>query len=209
MRPTRLLPLLLVLAIASCSSTRIENTWRDPAVDRLVCSRLLVVAPYPDGAIRRLAEDAMRSAVTTMPAVVSYDLIPAIGGLADVEQVLATARKAEADAIITARLMSDRTEVHTSASAPYPPAYATMRGYWGPHYGMGMALAQAGDPTVTSTRLVAIEVCIHRVADGKLVWTALTSTRNPASIDDLIADCARAVRERLIEDGLIVKSQAR
>lgn len=198
---------LSALLSTGCAATRVDHVWRDPGVTRLEHGRLLVVVPYPDGVIRRTAEDAMRAAMPSVPVVTSYDLIAADAAATDANAVLAVARRVGADAVITARLIADHTEIDSGAATPYPATYATMHGYWGLR--RGATSVYVATPTVTTTRHVAIEMCIHRVADGRLVWTALMSTRNPDSLDDVVTDSVAAARERLIADGLVQRATPR
>ena len=194
---------LLAVLLAGCSSTRLEHGWKDPEVKTLSFAKLMVVAPYPDGAVRREAEDSMRAAITAVPVVTSYQSVKDPDALRDVNQVLAAAKQAGADGVVTMRLVSDRTELEYSPGAAYPAGYYAMPGYWGPRYGLApMAYAP---PTVTSARMVGIETSIYRVSDHKLLWSGLSSTRNPSEVKVLITETVEVVRERLVKDGLIAK----
>lgn len=199
-----LLTLILVGAVLTgCSSTRLEHGWKDPEVKTLAFAKLMVVAPYPDGAVRREAEDALRAAITAVPVVTSYESVKEPDALRDVNQVLAAATQAGADGVVTMRLVSDRTELEYSPGATYPTGYHSMPGYWGPRY--GLAPMGYAPPTVTSARMIGIETSIYRVSDHKLLWSGLSSTRNPREVKVLISETVEVVRERLRSDGLVAK----
>lgn len=197
-------PLLIVaiaILLAGCSSTRLEHGWKDPEVKTLAFTKLMVVTPYPDGAVRREAEDALKEAITAVPVVTSYQSVKEPDALKDVNQVLAAAKQAGADGVVTMRMVSDRTELEYSPGAAYPAGYYAMPGYWGPRY--GLAPMAYTPPVVTSARMVGIETSIYRVSDHKLLWSGLSSTRNPSDLKMLISETVAVVRERLAKDGLI------
>lgn len=197
-------PLLIVtiaVLLAGCSSTRLEHAWKDPTVTSLAFTKLMVVAPYPDGAVRREAEDALQTAITAVPVVTSYQSVKEPAALKDVNQVLSAAKQVGADGVVTMRLVSDRTELEYSPGMTYPVGYHAMPGYWGPRY--GLAPMGYAPPVVTSARMVGIETSIYRVSDQKLLWSGLSSTRNPSEVKVLIGETVEVVRERLTKDGLI------
>lgn len=199
-----LIALILVGALLSgCSSTRFESGWKDPETKSLTFTTLMVITPYPDGAVRRQAEDALQKAITAVPVITSYQSVITPESLRDVQAIIAAAKQVGADGVVTVRLVSDRTELEYSPGMAYPVGYHSMPGYWGPRY--GLAPMGYAPPVVTAARMVAVETGIYRVADGKLVWSGLTSTRNPASIPILINETVEVVRERLQQDGLIAK----
>lgn len=196
---------LLGVLLAGCSSTRLEHNWKDPEIHTLVFTKLMVVTPYPDGAVRRQAEDELAAQITEVPVVTSYQSVKEPAALKDVQQVLAAAKEAGADGVVTMRLVSDRTELDYSPGATYPTGYHTMPGYWGPRYGLApMAFAP---PTVTSARMIGIETSVYRVSDQKLLWSGLTTTRNPRAVKLLVDETVAAVREQLIKDGLVAAKQ--
>ncbi|HEX3135176.1 MAG TPA: hypothetical protein VHX44_16545 [Planctomycetota bacterium] len=195
--------ILIGAFLSGCSSTRFESSWKDPETKTLAFTKLMVITPYPDGTIRRQAEDALKAAITTVPVVTSYQSLSTPESLRDVQAIIAAAKQAGADGVVTVRLVSDRTELEYSHGMTYPVAYHSMSGYWGVRYGLApMAYVP---PVVTAARMVAIETGIYRVADGKLAWSGLTSTRDPTSITTLINETVVVVSERLQQDGLIAK----
>lgn len=199
------IPAILALAscllLSGCSNTRFEHGWKDPEVKELCFAKLFVIAPYPDGGVRRQVEDAVRTAITQVPTVTSYQSVTSPDALKELPKVLLAAQQAGADGVVSVRLVSDRSELQYSPGMAYPASYYAMPGYWGPRY--GLAPMGYAPPVVTSSRMVAIETCIYRLSDNKLVWSGLTSTRNPDSLAELIRETAEVVRKRLIKDGLI------
>lgn len=201
-----LITLLLVGALLSgCSSTRFESGWKDPETKSLAFTKLMVITPYPDGTIRRQAEDALKAAITAVPVVTSYQSVTTPESLRDVQAIIAAAKQAGADGVVTVRLVSDRTELEYSPGMAYPTGYHSMPGYWGPRY--GLAPMGYAPPVITASRMVAVETGIYRVADGKLAWSGLTSTRDPESITILINETVEILRERLQKDGLVPAKQ--
>ncbi|MCU1276641.1 MAG: hypothetical protein JWM53_187, partial [bacterium] len=60
MRPVaRWLAVAGVLASASCASTTISASWKDPGASAVHFARVLVVVPSRDPSLRRTAEDEL------------------------------------------------------------------------------------------------------------------------------------------------------
>lgn len=186
--------------IIGCSSTRLESHWKDPALTTLSFTRLMVVAPLTDGATRRMIEDALAAEITQVPVITSYQAVAQPDALKDHQQVVAAAKAAAADGLIVMRVVGNRTELDYAPGA-LPPAYNSVGGYWGPRHAMAPMMYQP--PVVTTTQIMSIETNLYRVADGKLMWSGVTSTREPRSVTEVVKETVAALRKQLQKDKLI------
>jgi hypothetical protein len=186
--------------IVGCSSTRLETHWKDPAVTTLSFTRLMVVAPLTDGATRRMIEDTLAGEITQVPVITSYQAVAQPDALKDHLQVVAAAKAATADALVVMRVVGNRAELNYSPGSP-PAAYASVGGYWGPRHAMAPMMYHP--PVVTTTQIMSIETNLYRVADGKLIWSGVTSTREPRAITDVVKETVAVLRAQLRKEKLI------
>ena len=180
-----------------CATSRIETAWIDPNATSksFALKRVLVVALVSDGAIRRASEDALVGVLRSGARGQSGELVaqPSYMLLADPElSDAATARrKVEAaghDGAVLIRFVSTEQRVTVD-----PPTYTG--GFWGPS-GYGRVY-DAG--RIHTDTILKLQVSIYSLAEGRLLWSGVSSTLNPSKIDKLMIEVAEAVREELRE----------
>jgi hypothetical protein len=189
--------------VLGCTSTRVESTWKDPSVTRSDFTKLLLVAPAPDGVGRRQTEDALAAAITAVPVVASYRVVTDGATLAASDALLAAAKSVGADGVVVLRVVTDRSEVSVLDGGVYPAPYRAFRGYYGPSHGLAPLVIYQPTQTVTR-RVLSIETNLTRVADGMLVWSGLTTTTGDLPLPEAVREVVTALRERLVHDGLVV-----
>ena len=192
--------LMAILLSAGCTNTRLESSWKSPDAAPLAFTKLLVVAPGPDGATRRTTEDALAKHLPTAQVMTSYSVLPDEAALQDHAAIIAAAKAQGAQGVVVLRLVADKTEVDYVPGA-YPGPYYTFPGYWRPHYGLTPVMYPS--TMVTTTQVIGIESNLYRVEDGKLLWSGLTRTRSPGSTDEVVGGTVEAIRAQLRKDGLI------
>lgn len=197
---TTLLALLALTLLAGCSSTRLESSWKSPEATPLAFTKVLVVAPGPDGVTRRTTEDALAKHITTAQVVTSYSVLPDGDALKDHAKVSAVAKEQGAQGIVVLRLVANHTEVNYAAGA-YPAPYYGFRTYMSPRYGLAPMMYEPA--MVSTTKVIGVETNLYRVTDDKLVWSGLTRTSDPGAIDSVVAETVEAVRAQLKKDKLI------
>lgn len=191
---------LSALVLAGCgTSTSVDGTWTAPNADKLNFRKVLVVAATPDGSLRRSAEDAMKAEVRSAEAVTSYSLIGDTQQLKDADALLAVLRNGGFDGVIVVRLVAERTEITASPEGIYPEPYRMFRGYYSPRFALSPFYYDSG--RITTDRIVQLETNIYEVAGERLVWSGVTSTRNPSSVQQLIQEAAAAMRAVLAKAG--------
>lgn len=80
-----------------------------------------------------------------------------------------------------------------------PPTYGPT--FWGCY---GYARPIAHDPGhYRADTVVTVETSIYSLSEDRLLWVATSETMNPKSVDSLVADGAKAVRQELERSKLI------
>lgn len=201
---------LVVLLLASCATTSLVDTWRNP--DMLSVKpyhKLLVSSTGRNINERRVYEDVMAAELRRhgVEAVASYSLMQPDGG----GKIMALDRAVKlsgVEAVLNVRttMIEQKTNVVPGywGGYPgypdfwYPPAFNTwnMNGY----YGTGMLYEP---PTVITYTVATMQADLFDVASGKLTWAASLETSEPGRVLTVSRDVARIVVQSLIKQGLI------
>jgi hypothetical protein len=197
----RLLPLLLVAAIA-CSSTTLVNLWKDPTLPQQPLRNVLVVTLRKDPVSRRLWEDGFvasmrRHGVTATP---SYQLFPSAPP--DTTSLAEAVRGRGYDALLIAHELSASTETR------YVPGYLTAQPVsyispWTGHYYTYYARVYAPG-YVENNLVVRYEADVLMTGNGgRLIWTGTTESVNPASSRSVTREIAHAIVPELVKSGVL------
>ena len=138
----------------------------------------------------------MKAEVLKAEAVASYALIGDAEGLKDSAKVLAMLKAGNFDGVIVVRLVSDRTEIVSTPQSGYPESYRMFRGYYSQRVALSPFYYDSGH--ISTNRIVQLETNIYEVANERLVWSGVTNTRNPSSVQELINESATAIRNALV-----------
>ncbi len=194
-RPLALV-LCAVLALGlsgGCSTTTIATVWKSPDAGPVRFTRVLAVVLNASPAERRAGEDELARSIRSAPAVPSYTLV-SDDDLKDKARVLAAIEGRGFDGAAVIRLVS-RDKRTTYVAPQYGPRYDPLNyTYIPPTHATGY--------TTTDT-IITAEASLHSIADRKLIWAGSTTTENPASIEDLVAQAARAAVKELKRAGLV------
>jgi hypothetical protein len=190
---------LAALAVG-CATTQIQSSWTDPSADSIHFDKVVVFALAKDPATRRIAEDELVRGSPSGRVVASYTFVPD-AQLGDVAAVKREVLARGFDGAVVMRPVGTETRQTVVPGAPLPPFGSPYTNLWG-YYGYGWPGAYAPD-TVRTDRYVEIETLVYSVPADKLLWGARSETMNPASVNELVDDVAKAVREDLRKKGLI------
>ena len=181
---------------ASCAATRLTSSWKDPTAGKLSFKKVLVLVLSKDESIRRAAEDEVVRQVKRATALPSYNLFLA-DDLKEAERAKAKVQEEGFDGAVVMRLV-DESQQLTYVPGSYPAPYYSFYGYWG--YGWGAAW----DPGYVRTdTIVLIETNIYSVKDGKLLWSGLSETFNPAGPVELVQGIVARVVSDLKKQGML------
>jgi hypothetical protein len=176
-----------LLALAGCATTSIVNQWRNPEYVGHTCKRVLVVGVTTQASIRRNFEDQFVSqlSVVGVNAVQSYTVLPEDGQVEEA-RLRKAVQAAQADCVITARLV--RAEQKTQVSPGYygPPPM----GFYGWYSSAWMGMYDP--PQVYQYDVYTSETSLYHVPDNKVVWSGTAQTTAPGSdINKEIAEYAK------------------
>jgi hypothetical protein len=160
-------------------ATQATQVWTDPAFESNSLRKLMVIGVANTPTIRRSFEDRFVAALKAqgIDAEPSYRLVG--DGNLDSARTSAEMRRTGCDGVFVTRIV-DQTTARTYypptssyAGAPYLGAPHAYRHGWYGYYGLGYAYASTPGYTVES-QVVNLETTLYRVADGELVWSALS-----------------------------------
>lgn len=195
MKRLSILILSLMLGLA-CSSTRIIDSWTAPGLQAgdLQFKQIVVVAILSNEGRRRVAEDAFISAAESITAKPAYSLLSHTD-LADREKAKAALEAAGADGAVVIRFVnSGKRESYVPGTTRAPG------GMWGHYHG---SWASVHDPGYMRTDVyVQIETSLYDLKKDKLLWSAVSETINPVSVDHVITGIVDAATRQLKKEGL-------
>jgi len=188
MQPTHkgILTAVLAVCLGACGSTSVTNTWKSPSVRTMAMHKVLTIAYVPTESIRRSLEDRLvrELAKEGVAAVPSHRLVDEVKTL-DRDSVRALVRKEQCDAVLVANYLG------TTRDVDYVPAM-TYYDYFGYRSSPGM---------VKETTEVKLEFMLFDSTDqGRMVWSAMTSTVHTGKGKGKIPDVADNVIARLEDD---------
>lgn len=200
-----MLPALLVgtMVAASCTSTKITSSWREPdktvVVDKL--NKVLVVALFKDETSRHKAEDQMAGYLNGK-GIVSYNYLKESFDKKN-EDALREKIKADGfDGAVTMRLVDvDKQENYTIGNiSSYPTYYRNFSGYYHRSWSY-----YSTPGYYTTTKTYTIETNVYSIKEDKIIWSGLTETTNPDGVKKLTEEVAAEVYKKMVKEGFISK----
>ncbi len=195
--------LMAVITVASCTSTKITSSWREPdkAVAVSALSKVLVVALFKDETSRHKAEDQMAGYLNGK-GVVSYNYLKESFDKKN-EDALRKKIKADGfDGAVTMRLVDvDKEKIYTPGNTSlYPSHYRNFSGYY---YRSFSYFSNPGYYSTTKT--YTIETNVYSIKEDKIIWSALTKTSDPDGVQKMTEEVAKVVYKKMIKEGFISK----
>ncbi|MBC7449976.1 MAG: hypothetical protein H7259_00650 [Cytophagales bacterium] len=187
--------ILLILAGAvSCTSTTMVSSWKAPGAvySKEEFKKVMIIALVKDETTRRIAEDKM---TTYNSSFIQSYMIPGHDKLdtsrASVNAFLA---KEHIDGIVTMHL------VNVDKQLNYVPG-----GYNGGYYGWyGYNYGGFNSGYYQESTQYTLETNVYSVKQDKLVWSGITATLDPVSIQKTIGEVEQEVIKRMRKDGFLV-----
>ena len=187
-------PLVLVVAVvalAACPSTRLVETWKDPATQQLRFHKVLTVAIFKDPTLRQTVEDDLARRIPG--ATPSYRVL-AEGDLQDVAAAKAKVAAQDFDGAVVMRVANRENKM----SYVPGPGVNTFWGYYG-----------SGWPTVynpgylVEDDIVTVETAVYDIGRDKLVWSGHSESTNPSSVASLVDGIVKSVAKEMKRQKLI------
>jgi hypothetical protein len=196
----------LALICASCADTSVQKTWTAPAVGAFTFTKVFVIAVAHDDTDRRLAEIAVKSQITRVPAIASYDVFPDIADTRDNARMIKAVKESGADGVIVMRLTSRDTKIDIGASNARPMEYMVFSDYYGSVYDAGAFYSTDTRDMGTNT-IFYVETRIFDGKSGKLVWTGDTKSTKDAfhdhDVEGIVKEVAQNIKGALQSQKLI------
>ncbi len=194
------------LAIASCTSTTtVAGSWRDPSFPGGTLRRPLVVAIANRPVLRLELEDELVYALQRagVDALASHAIFPERE--LNVTIVRDRLAQTDRDSMMVTHLVDVKRETVVvpgeaeaySMVAPYP-RYGT----WGAYYTSTYGIVSSPGYTYESKRYV-LQTNLYSLANQRLVWTVVTESEEPTSLDPAIRNFAEVVVNDLERTGVL------
>jgi len=191
---------LLSLLLGGCASTQVADSWTNPDQANRSLDKVLVLGVANDETKRYMFETDLASALKSngVDATAGSSMREFRGQLTK-DKVVDALKTMDFDSVIVTRIASydiDKkfyggyTEIWTSG-------VPSLSGYWTTHY------HETTHPDyITERTTLFLETSVFKVADGTLVWSARTKTKEPEN-NDVIKDMIRNVVPRMKRDGIL------
>lgn len=198
-----LLALVAGFLVGCGSQTTLRTVWKSPdAMPKEPFDKVVTIVVNATPAERRAGEDEMANCVTRSHAIPSYTMV-SDADLKDRAKVEAILKQHGIDGAIVLRLVS-----RENSTEYIPPTVMAQEGdiinYQGPQslYQFSEGPIYGSGYTVTTTTIQA-QISIFDVATDKLIWAGSSTSTDPASIDDMIVQVAKATVAELKKQGIL------
>ena len=192
----------LLLVLSSCTSnTKIISSWRDPAVsiNATGMKKVWVMCLVQNESTRRTAEDFMAQ---RRPGVIfpTYERYPSEIMKDHADLVNDGIAKSGYEAIIIMRLVS-KDQATSYVPGTSPSYYGGWHGYY------GYAATYYYDPGYYRTdEFYNVETNVYSLTNDKLLWTGMTETMNPGTVQSAIREIADAISQQMRKEGFLVEA---
>ena len=181
----------LVVAFGGCASTKMTSTWTDPSAKGASLSKVAVVCLTKDPAVRRMTEDTAASQLAGAQAVPSYQVVDD----ADIQDRDALKGKLLAQGFQGVLLM----QIAGVTERMSRPRYGVI----GDDYAWGEVIAYR--PTFPRPEAVVHVVSdLYSLQEGKVIWSGVSQTFNPATAKEFMASASKAVAKAIQKDRLVL-----
>ena len=190
-----------ILAISSCSSTKITSTWREPnkAISLNKLNKVLVVALFQNETSRRKAEDQMVSYFYGK-GVASYNYLDKNISTKNENAIREKIKNDGFDGAVTMRLLDvDKEEVYSRGNiSMYPSYYRNFSGYYFRNWGY------FSDPGYYSTtKTYTVETNVFSIKEDKIIWSGITKTTDPSGVTKMTDEIGKVVFNEMVKEGFI------
>lgn len=185
---------LLSPVLQCTSSTTLVTSWHDQSYRSGALRKPLVLAVANKGVVRVKLEDALARGLRGIgvDAVASYTMFPQKDLTADtIKDKLPTTDR---DSVMVTRLVDVKretvvvpaeTEVYPLGVGGYPAYYPAYASRWDTYYTQSYSVVSAPGYTYETKKYV-LQTNLYEAVSEKLVWTAVTESEEPSSLDDAI-----------------------
>lgn len=197
------LALVSALAVSAQAGTKFKSVWKAPdaAPTSFKGKKVAAVVMLPDEKARAGVADELAYALRArgIDAVSAHRLVPP-EEMKDKDRARARLEQAGVVGAVVMRAVDRTTQLTDTSGAYWVTNYWSFSGYYGWGWG-GMY-----DPGhVKMDTLINVETLIFDVKADKLLWAALSETKNPKRVDTFMQDLVSAAAKEVQKQGLVKK----
>lgn len=187
------------------AAPKFTSTWKSPDAEQVSFAgkKVAGLVITKDDSLRVAGEEGLVRELTGrgLTAVATYTIAPK-EELASAERAKGWFERAHIEGVVAMRPVSkEKRETYTEATW-IDPFYNS---FWG-YYGYGWASMPTYLPGyVDVDTFVVVETTIYSVSRDKLVWAAVSETKNPKDLRAFLKDLSAAVVKELHKQGLAKK----
>lgn len=202
----RLYLLLTILAggLTGCSSTKLIDSWSDPAFNKAPLKNILVLGVMENDVQRRIYEDLFVKRITAgdVTGIPGYALMPQLEDYDDQEEIRNAVRNAHADGVILARLVAvEKEERYVPPTYDFAPSFGYGYGLYD-YYGMSYHTVYTPGYTTVDT-IVKLETTVFSTVTEKMIWAGVTRSFNPSSTKNVVNENADLIVADMKKSGLM------
>ncbi len=195
--------LIVFAGLHACSMTQLTAVWKDRSHTGEGYRRIMVVGISDDLRQRKMFEDAFVSKFNATGSSAVSSLAASLDDGAELgrEAIIHRAQAAGADAILVSRLIGVEERSAYVPPMSYPIPYG--RRYQFDNY-FRSAVDSIRPPGLYITQeFVRLENVLYDTQTQKMVWSAVSESIDPGSIDRIIASLSQVVVRSIADHGLI------
>jgi hypothetical protein len=188
--------LCCALAPGASAGTKLISSWHEPSLTRLDFKKVLVVCFAPHESQRRFGEAELVKLMKKTHGVAAYTVMTE-DDIKDEARMRAIMAREGFDGAITMRFVG-AGDTMTYQAGLYAPAHS---GFWS-YYSMAWPLVYDVGYMHIDHKM-NMETHVYSLADDKVVWIAITETKNPKTAQKLVNEVAEAVVSNMRKRKLI------
>jgi len=185
---------------AQRTKTTIVKSWRDPATMIKVgqFNKILVVAFVKDPANRKIAEDDIVKQLKSK-GIPSYQVLGEPGSELTEEGLAEKIKNEGFDGAVVMQLINPESELqYTPGTGTYPAYYNSFFPYYG-----GAATKFRDPDYLAKHNVYIIETNFYSFNNNKLLWSGITNSVDPNSIEKMIASIGKVITEEMKKQGFL------
>lgn len=194
-----------LLALSSCTGTKMVQTWRDPKYQAQPVKRVFIICIMPNDRTRVVFENAIAQALLDrgfLSATATGSFPP---GELDKEKAIQFVKDNKIDLVIVQHFKKKTELAYLPGTLDYVPATPYYGGWWSA-YGTGNGFYYSSayleeDTTVTAETMVYST----RTDPETLVWSAASTTQNVQSAPGAAQSLTKTLMADLDKAGILVK----
>jgi hypothetical protein len=189
---------LAIASVPAVAGTKYKTTWRASEVGphSFAGKKVAAVVISGDESLRVSSEEALVRELATrgVQGVAAYRFVPK-EALRNADTARPFFDRAGLEGVIVLRPISVERERTYTPDIWATPNYGTLWGYYG--YGWGSI-----GGTVTDAAVLTVETLIFSIPRDRLIWAGVSETKDPESVQKVVADLVRSAAKELKKQGL-------